>query len=90
MDVELGVDALRMHAHGVLGDHQLLGDAHHGLAAHDVLHDLGFSCAQAELLADAGRLLGDAVLVNRLAIGMFASWSDGSLSLCGTVGRRSQ
>ena len=59
-------------------------------AAHDVLHDLGFSCAQAELLADAGRLLGDAVLVNRLAIGMFASWSDGSLSLCGTVGRRSQ
>ena len=67
VDVELGVDALRMHAHGVLGDHQLLGDAHHGLAAHDVLHDLGFSCAQAELLADAGRLLGDAVLVNRLA-----------------------
>ena len=68
MDVELGVDALRMHAHGVLGDHQLLGDAHHGLAAHDVLHDLGFSCAQAELLADAGGLLGDAVLVNRLAV----------------------
>ena len=37
-------------------------------AAHDVLHDLGFSCAQAELLADAGRLLGDAVLINRLAV----------------------
>lgn len=63
----------------------LFGDAHYGLAAHDVLHDLGFSRAQAELLADAGRLLGDAVLINRLAIGVFASWSGGSLSLCGTV-----
>lgn len=32
VDVQLRVDALRVRADGVLGDHEILGDARHGVA----------------------------------------------------------
>ena len=61
MDAQLGVDALGVGAHGVLGDSELLGDARHRVSACDVLHDFGLAVGEPEGQADGLALLRHAV-----------------------------
>ena len=61
MDAQLGVDALGVGAHGVLGDSELLCDARYRVAACDVLHDLGLAVGEPEGQANGLALLRHAV-----------------------------